>query len=91
MDWVMHSLGGIFIGGVSLFLARYNSIPVFRSHPYLSLFIFSFGVVCLWELFELAIGAHAENQYALDTAIDMTLGIGSGFCVYFLLWRKKAI
>ncbi len=74
-DIPMHILGGIV---VALGLYTLNDIRLLVPDRYLRLFpvvLLVLTVGLLWEVFELAIGIPIEEDYAVDTATDLAMGV----------------
>jgi hypothetical protein len=89
MDVVMHSLGGILIGGVSLFISQDEFIPVFQKRPYFSVLFFALAVAISWEVFEWVYTIYDSDNYVADTVSDITFGVSFAVLTVLLLWRHK--
>jgi hypothetical protein len=88
MDIVLHVLGGIIIGGTSLYISQYGIFKPLSRRPFLVAIPFAATVVVGWEIFERAAGVFQESEYVFDTASDITFGFGTALLVVVLLWRR---
>jgi hypothetical protein len=84
-DLMMHFLGGAAIGVFLIGLSR-----TFRPRAYLLLF---FLVAVGWEVFEYVFGIPREENYRLDTALDLLMDALGALGVYVLarvsVWRTR--
>lgn len=90
LDIPMHLLGGMVValGFVSLpdFFPKLPAKWFSISNTILAVFI----VALTWEVFEVLIGATAdEPRYILDTLGDLTCGLTGGFFGHFLASKSK--
>jgi hypothetical protein len=82
LDIPMHFLGGLWAALACVWFLRFFM-------PRASFALVLAGVVGIgiaWELFEFIVGFQ-ENNYALDTSLDIVMDITGGFCG-FLLGRR---
>ncbi|HWO07599.1 MAG TPA: hypothetical protein VNM40_03370 [Candidatus Paceibacterota bacterium] len=80
LDVPVHFAGGLWIALItSWFLLRTRTTAEMKT---------VFAVVILvsvaWEIFELAAGVPIEENFALDTSIDLTMDILGGLCGFFV-------
>lgn len=91
-DILMHFLGGLLIGLISIFIffiLRFVSIP--KNHI-LNVFIITVGSVLIvglvWELWEVFVGLTNVLKDQVDTAIDIVMDL-IGASAAFLYAKKK--
>lgn len=84
LDTFVHFLGGLTVGAFLVAILD-------RSRP----LVFLAGMVAIaagWELFELAINAQREANFAFDTALDLlmdALGMAAAYVLArFTIWRS---
>lgn len=79
-DLVMHFIGGLIIGGIALFITSYILSDPKYTFPF---FLFVLVVVGVgWELLELSTGMFREDNYTLDTSIDLLMDTLGAVVVY---------
>ena len=79
-DIVFHSIGGAWVA-----LLLYTLFVFYGYEPHFARTLA--GVICigiLWELFEFAIGAPREANYALDTSLDLLMDVVGGVFGFLL-------
>lgn len=79
-DMVMHFIGGLIIGAVSVFITTY--ITPLKKYSFLVFLTLLVGVGVGWELLELTTGMFREENYTLDTSIDLLMDTIGAVVVY---------
>lgn len=93
-DLVMHFMGGLWIGLMSLWLFYFSGFFVYRKFDWNIAMIISlvsvFTVGVGWEVFEFLIEVDFSNNYISDTTGDLIMDvIGSLVAVQILLGNNK--
>ena len=87
VDIITHTLGGIVVGGISMYF-----FELCKNHsPRISdVFFFVFFVGVVWEFFELYHGLmHTSDPgYYLDTAKDLFFDVFGSYIAYLFMFKK---
>ncbi len=89
LDIPMHFLGGV-AAGLGLFVLRDLRLvgtKGFLSDRWLKLdavFLYLLSVTVIWEVFEILAGTPKSSNYALDTVLDIAMGLTGGLFAYWL-------
>lgn len=82
-DMIMHFLGGLWVGLISLYFFSSKT-------PYLKILLFVLFIGLGWEIFELLFNnIIAQNPFnALDTISDIFFDLSGGLCAILYVWKK---
>jgi len=90
-DSLMHSLGGAWLGAISVWFfgfSPYESLRRFAAgRLFLITLVFSITVNVLWEVFEYALGVTFAVNYWSDTAGDLFFDVVGFLAVFAALGR----
>src|SRR3989344_497735 len=86
LDLFVHFAGGLWVALAATWLVLFA-----RREPRFLILIFAVITVgILWEFFEMAIGMTNEENYFLDTALDLAMDYMGGVAGYFIARQLKA-
>jgi hypothetical protein len=89
-DVFMHFLGGVFIGLSSLWLffeSGYIKLNKSSKNVIIVVGVSIFFVGIGWEIFEIFAGIPIEENFKLDTAVDLIMDVLGAFIAYFIFIR----
>lgn len=90
-DIPMHALGGLVVALGFFTLIDLRLLPLtFRAHT-LMMLSFVAVVALAWELFELSIGIPIEDDFFIDTSIDLVMGMGGGIIGLYIARRIHSV
>jgi len=85
-DMLMHFLGGLWVGLSALWFIFFSGyVGPFRARLFNTFAVSLFSIVVVgsvWEFFELWIGFPTEENYTIDTTIDLIMDIVGAFTGY---------
>ena len=95
-DMPMHFLGGVFLGFLAFYCAKYFNFDIFNStfkKQLLYIFFFTLVVGIGWEIYEIMINnLIAQNPFnTLDTISDLCFDVSGGMMATFFFLKKNLL
>lgn len=87
MDWPMHFLGGIVVVLAIFTVASLRDWVSDHWLRFLSVMSMVATVAVAWEIYEVIIGTPRASNYALDTSVDLLLGLVGGAVGFYIARR----
>lgn len=85
LNRAIHFLGGLWVALACAWLLLRTS----RNPTFVLIMLTTIGIGVAWEIFEVAIGMTSEENYVLDTTLDLIMDTSGGLLGYFLIPKRE--